>query len=953
MAETIKIAMQDSILEHIAGFLLQSGGRDLSNFVVVFPGDRPCLYLRELLNRLIAGPYHPPHLLSIDTLITLLSEQSAKGTRRDVESLELLHGLWQVVQSVSLSVNNAQNVIKRVAKDFETFFFWGMELLNVLNEFESEDLTAECINNYVPVALNVDGLSSEAAGIWLFLGRIYQEWLNLLKERGWWTRGERYRLASRLEGVDWSFLLRSNASDKPIIYLAGFLLPFIDKNAYQSRTERRLFELLIHKYDATCITYDSSIQCQPEINIYEAVNFHGQLAMAGRLLEAKTVEKDQISHELRAFVLPSPERLMPVLCWLMNAQSAPFNVTMGYSLERLPLTELVLSVLTLVQSSIWTNENADETSRGDLLYLTDLICLLSHPYLLTLERSMLYEAEITTGSVLSAWMKEKRMSFEDPQGLRTALAAAFMDDSFFEKVLRVVRGLASSSTVEGRALCLIEFIHELAEADGMLQDVMRGAFWQDGNRVLLELLQALVHSPMKQEEMSAAGFKRLLRYLIAEKRLPFKGIPLEGLQVLGLLETRCLNFDDVFVFDLNEGILPSGIKPNPILPDSLRRVMQLSSMNNTIRIERHHLLRLIAGAKRVHLFYSASKEGERSRFLEEIIWKREKHAKKILEDSIVCRQHLSIRSVEFDGGALRKSDAVLKKLQTLVYSASSINIYLKCPYRFYVKYCLGIPDDRKTYEIDGAVIGTILHETLYDMYLPFVQQTIDSDMLEQIGHSIESCLIKNIKKNLTKQEQWNTEIKLLKEIMLYRLEAFMEFEKKNNSDMYLDALETTKERQLKLKNGCNVRIKGRIDRIHIKENKIWIVDYKTGDDIKNISKYSDIKAFDREILKNNIVSFQLPIYLWLCDESNTYSKINAAYYRFKGLMANDEDFSPEISFFDKEGGMQPHMMKQFFLPALEAIFCELLQQDTPFMPDFSDAIYCGYCGYAHTICKAV
>lgn len=955
MADTIKIAMHDPLLEHIAGLLLQAEGRDLSGFVVVFPGDRPCLYLRELLNRRISGPYHPPHLLSIDTLISLLSDQYVKGTRHDVESLELLHGLWQVVKAVSASAET-KNVIQQTVKDFETFFFWGMELLDVLNEFESEDFTPEYINKYVPLAMEADGLSQEAAGVWPFLGQIYEEWLNLLQKRSWWTRGERYRLASKLKEVDWSFLLRSNTMNAPVIYLAGFLLPFMDKNAYQSRTERKIFELLVNRHDATCITHDSVLQRQPEIKVYEAVNFHGQLAMAGRILQEKDIEKDQISHELLAFVLPSPDRLIPTLCWLMNAQSAPFNVTMGYSMERLPLSELVLSVLTLAQSSMWGCDNTGSVCSGNLLYLPDLICLLSHPYLLAYERSVLNELESTTGSVLESWMKEKRLSFEDPQELRAVLAAAGMNASFFEEVLRVIKDVVSSSTVEDRALCLMEFIKRVLNAKEMPQDVMRGAFWQDGNRVLMELLQALARSPLKQEEMSIGGFKRLLRYLMAEKRIPFKGIPLEGLQVLGILETRCLNFDEVFVFDLNEGILPSGIKPSAILPMSLRKAMQLSEMNNAIRIERHHLTRLMAGARRVHLFYSASQQSERSRFLEEFIWEMEQQAKKILEDSIVCRQHLSVRPVKWSGGVFSKSDAVLKRLQTIVYSASSINTYLKCPYRFYVKYCLGISDERKNSDIDGAVIGTILHETLYDMYLPFVQQTIDSEVLNQIGNSIDSCLIKNIEKILMEQKRWSVQIKLLKEIMEYRIEGFMECEKKNNAGMYLKELETTKERQLKLKNGFNIRIKGRIDRIHIKNDETWIIDYKTGDDIKNALKYVDDVddiAFDRETLKNNIVSFQLPIYLWLCDDSNTYSRINAAYYRLKGLTANTADSALEMQFFDEKGKIQPEHMNQFFLPALDALFCELLSKDEPFTPDFSDAGYCGCCAYAHTVCKAV
>jgi len=943
MSQAIELSMQDSIVAYVADLLLKAGGRDLSQYVVVFPGVRPCLYLRHELSRRIGASYHPPHLLDVDSFISLVAAGHLHGRhRRETSQLNLLYHLFELVKGV-VSLDGLQNSssfshkadevsIRHIVKDFEDFFYWGLELLKVFEDFSMELVSPASVRSHVPLALKEDGLGQEARGIWPYLAELYEKWLQLLDEKGFWTRGERYRLASELEELDWSGILRTNLNMVPRIYLAGFF-------AF-TRAEEQVFGLLTRRYGAQLIRYNEAQWRPPDLKVYETQGFHAQLAVAANLFQEAVRYNESVKHDLVAFVLPDSHRLIPVLYWLLNSQKMPFNISMGYPLERLAIVELTAAILSLFQSMRQVG-NGKET----LIYLLDLLRVLSHAQMVALQRALWPEADFSAGALLRSWMEEQRISFALKEEVEQVFAQVEGGLAYFQTVFGRLEPIFRCRTIESFSLSITEFVtwlfeHTPSHDSGMF------TLWQNGNAVFLRILQELGQSELRNEAITPGGFKRLLRYVVSRNRLAFKGIPLKGLQVLGLLETRCLNFEQVFVFDVNEGVLPTGIEVNSILPQGLRHALGMPGAKRTVEIERHHFRRLMAGAKQVYLFYESSGKNERSRFIDEILWELEKEQGRLLEETLVNKTGLYLKLDRPDTIQVSK-EQWLDKLRHFTYSPHSIDLYLKCPYKFYLKYCLCISDEKTIKaEIDSDIIGNIIHETLYELYKPFIGKELN---INAIKKDIEAILIHTIEKYFRKRE--SVSIKLLKEILLHRLNLFLEFEEKYNQGVIIDKLEQKMQRILTLSNiKCDVSIAGRVDRIHTDlTGKKWIIDYKTGD-VKHRFMLEKLIDYSRETIKNTISSLQLPIYLWLC-HTNEENEMNAAYYRLKGLNTQTQEKNIVLPLLSDEPS--PHSLMNRFLPALSAILEELLNEEIPFLADTSDSDYCGYCGYAKTLCKAV
>ncbi|MEZ0328001.1 MAG: PD-(D/E)XK nuclease family protein [Dissulfuribacterales bacterium] len=957
MSDIIELSMQDSVIDYLANALLQEERRDLSQFIVVFPGVRPCLYLRAELSKRIGASYHPPHILDLDTFVAMLAASHGDGQhRRDISQLDLLYNLFALVREILTGKEvldgtafNGQksHSFKQLIQDFESFFYWGLELLNIFEEFSMELISPTAIRNHVPLAMENEQLGREARSIWPYLADIYEQWLQLLQDKGIWTRGERYRLASELNEVDWSGLLRSSGGHSPRVFLAGFFA--------LTRAEDGLFSLLCRRYGAQIIRYSDDSWRPPEIELHEAAGFHSQLAMAGEILgnQADFLNKEGLFEDMMAFVLPDSNRLMPVLCWLMDRCETPFNVSMGYPLERLALTELVLEVLTLLQSMRQASADSSQT-KPPLIYLPDLIRVLSHAHMVAMERALCPQIHFGAAALLQTWANEQGISF----ALKHELDEVFREHpeilAYVNRIYGELKKISKCKTAGEFAGYLHDFITGLLKYINA-QDAMLSVLWQDGNAVFLNLLEELMESFLREEPITSSGFKRLLRYIVSRKRLPFKGMPLTGLQVLGLLETRCLNFRQVLLFDMNEGTLPTGIGPEPILPHALRMALGMPDLRRAVEIERHHFRRLISGAREVHIFYDGGSDRERSRFIDEIIWEMEKKDGKLFNDSRIRRHALYLKPAGRKVIEVKKNN-LLDRLKNMSYSPNSINKYLKCPYQFYIRYCLGISDEKESVnEIDGAIIGNIVHDTLYDLYKPLIGYRLNVELIET---SLESCIIQNMEKHLRKQERWSVPVILLKDILMYRMKLFLHFEKNYNQGITIDNLEVKKQKRITLSNlNCEVNISGRIDRIHTdKDGKTWIIDYKTGD-VDNKINLDNLTDFKRETIKKSIDSFQLPIYLFLC-ETDGFEWLNAAYYRLKGIKSQSDNNTIQSALFNEHGKnvkkvIHPTDMTNYFLPALSALLEEILTPEIPFVPDITDLVYCGYCAYARTLCKAV
>ena len=229
-----------------------------------------------------------------------------------------------------------------------------------------------------------------------------------------------------------------------------------------------------------------------------------------------------------------------------------------------------------------------------------------------------------------------------------------------------------------------------------------------------------------------AGYFALLRRYLASREVPFDGTPLHGLQVLGALETRGLRFDRVFVLDANEGRLPAVSRDDPLLPQPVRRALGLPTTRERELAARHHFDELVGGCRELHLFSVDDGTAEPSRFVERLLWERQREAGILDGASLASHVHYRTSLASTVPSPVAKTPEVAARLSTLAFSASGLDAYLACPLRFYYSRVLGLRErDEVTGEVDRLEIGTVAHEAISAFLAPFEgAAAIDPDALD-------------------------------------------------------------------------------------------------------------------------------------------------------------------------------------------------------------------------------
>jgi len=426
-------------------------------------------------------------------------------------------------------------------------------------------------------------------------------------------------------------------------------------------------------------------------------------------------------------------------------------------------------------------------------------------------------------------------------------------------------------------------------------------------------------------------FKILLTRLKSEL-VPFPGSPLKGLQVLGFLESRSLNFENVIILNANETILPKLKMSEPLIPREVMFGLGINRVEKEEEIQRYEFFRLINGAKNAHIIYSASEENERSRFIEELIWEKEKKDKNFR----LKPKNLSFRSDAPDNKrSFNKYPEIVEYLKTMKYSATSVNTYLNCPLQFYFRHVLKIKE-KETYkdEPGGSEIGKFIHNFLYKKFStllgskPVYDEVFEKDFYNLLEQSFNETFLKRM----------GAGAYLLKEVIFHRMGVFLEKEKERNPKK-IAALEKTYQGTI-VSGQIKYYFESRIDRLdELEDGSFLILDYKTGgiNDIKGRTGLPENMEFSRETIRKYLGSLQLPIYIKLAKMQMPSEHIDAALYDMR---------SGELIQFFKDAGEEEREDKtQFCTKSLEYIIAEINNPSLPFTPDDSNSSKCSACPY--------
>ena len=516
------------------------------------------------------------------------------------------------------------------------------------------------------------------------------------------------------------------------------------------------------------------------------------------------------------------------------------------------------------------------------------------------------------------------------------------DDS--QSLLHLLRQIATAATTPAASTAGL--------SDPLFQESLFRAY------TLVNRLQALIESGDLQ--VTDTTLQRLVNQLIQQTTIPFHGEPAEGLQVMGVLETRNLDFDHVLLLSCNEGNMPKGVNDSSFIPHSIRQAYELTTVENKVSIYAYYFHRLLQRAKDVTILWNNATEdgqrGEMSRFMLQLLVESGQH---ITQHTLQSGKTIA----RYTPAAIEKTPHVLDLLHQYfvgpgaLLSPSAINRYMRCQLQFYYRYIADIkepdnPDDEL--ELDNRIFGNIFHQAADTLYHQLPNH-VTREALDQLLKS--KIAIDKAVDDAFHQELPHAVIGGLhlinREVIIRYLRQLIEIDKALAPFTIL-GLECDVKRELSplTSHPSPLKIGGRIDRLdQMSDGRIRVVDYKTGSkNIKYLNSVEDIfdpaKIHDHSdyylqtFAYADIVSRQQANILHLTSDSSHHAVSPALLFI---QHAAGKDYDPTLCFGkDKILDIQEHSAR--FCELLENKVNEIFSPNIPFTPT-TDLKVCQTCPY--------
>lgn len=688
------------------------------------------------------------------------------------------------------------------------------------------------------------------------------------------------------------------------------------------------------------------------LRFFEGHDLHAQL----RALETCLDEADDL--EGTAIVLPDTGLLSPVLHIL---PSKDVNISMGYPLSRSSLARLLETIMVLQETRLGAGR----------YHWRELVALLRHPYLKMLRlgeeeplRAIFHtlEAAIRRGGAFADPFAMEFASEDAPPPpdaaalCRRALGACL---TAFESV-DTPRALGNA--LAGLAELLLDPEHAGDAWERFLIDA-ECLFRLAGTVVPVLTTGRLADAALPQATLFA-----LLRRLLADERAPFEAEPLTGLQVMGVLETRLLSFRRVYVLDAVEDKLPGTPPYEPLLPDTLRRMLGLPDARERDLVAAYNIYRLFFGAEEITVLYRTGATGTglfedkptRSRYVEQLLWEEEKRLGRVLApgEPPVSLIRLPLCPIPATDPAMPVTPAVAARLEAHLtekkLSATFLDTYLACPLRFFYRYLSPLsPLEEVAEEGDRAAVGEVVHEVLREFFTPLRGRDID-------GADLDATALADLYESRLRQSEAFAALPPDGQLLLVRSG------RARLADMVAGMPRTTLiDCETDLEAGLDVAgrhylLGGRVDRMDRREAGVVILDYKTGSfSAPKAAVWSDAAFWSRlaawrgpgddprllDEAATRLPSVQLPLYCWLYATSRGEAPADAAFVELRDAGGEKPLFGAR---FDPTAREEATLR---LVPELLGFVLRHMSSARSFVPR-PDTRRCGFCDY-RAACGAV
>lgn len=946
--------MKNSFLKYVAQDLIAKFGQDLSRVAVVFPNKRASLFMNEQLACLSDRPIWSPSYITISDLfrrhshltvgdsIKLICDlhKSFNACTGSDETLDKFYGWGQLLLSdfddIDKNMVDADKVFAnlRDMHEFDDVSYLSEEQKKILQAFFKnfdEDHDTELKRRFL--------------NLWSHFKDIYHDFNQRLSDQGIAYEGALYRQVAQNEDIEFEYdqyvfvgfnvlqkveqalFKRLKDTGKALFYWDFDRYYLADGKQEAGHFIRQYLDMFPNELDNQSDELYKQFTQPKDITYLSAPTEN----MQARYITTWLREKGRIEAGKNTAIVMCDEQLLQTVIHCIPPEAGKINITTGYPLAQSPVASLI-NVLLMLQTS-------GHILNTDKYRLTAVKRVLRHPYAQYISEN--HQTLLTHLETEKHYFPTRsELSMDD--GL--SLLFTDIDDDPTNSMLTT-------------------WILNVLKRIGQQGKDNEDAFFQESVFSMYTLINRL-------SDLIAAGdltinlttFERLMAQLIQATSIPFHGEPAEGIQVMGVLETRNLDFDHLLVLSCNEGNMPKGVSDTSFIPHALREAYGLTTVKHKVAIYAYHFHRLIQRASDVTLTYNNSTEishtGEMSRFMLQMMVES---GHPIQRYSMQCGQSMETHGPE----VIEKNEQVMQVLNQLEQlSPTAINRYLRCPLQFYYNILAGLKEPEAEDAVDNRMFGNIFHRSAELIYTHLKEknqriQASDIHDLRTKRKRIEQFVDQAFNEELFNvsnqgyRPEYNGLQLINRRVIIDYLNRLLQIDEKL-APFVIKSLEEKVSSTLTFETAQgshSLSIGGYIDRLDEIVNpdgthRIRVIDYKTGKSMTSTPIDVD-DIFTDEKLSEKHKDYYLQTFLYASIVKH-HPQLNPSQLPVSPALlfiqqTAGEDYDPTL-LLEKEKVLDIDAHDAKFKENLQRLLSEIYNPSIPFAPT-SELKRCAYCPY--------
>lgn len=833
-------------LQEVAEDLMGKFGTQLQHCAIIFNNKRPAAYLQKHLANIIQKPFFSPSFYTIQEFFAAATNYKIADFYLQFFTLHQIYNRLLVQEKLEpISSHKFFPLAKIILSDFSQIdadlvdadkLYRDLEDIAVINQDfdylspEQYQFLAQFWTSYS------EGKHKKQQELfiqmWRRMPRLYHEFHAALKEKDYVTNGYAYRLLAEANIHEQAFL---KSFEKGKIVFVGFnalsnaeakifkqlqetesALFYFDVDAYYVNDPLQEAGLFLRK-NFNQLGLKNVFENQPSlmktaehsVNVFKVQGHSAQAKILSQVLENAYTNSEEVG--TTAVVLADESLLIPTLQTIpthVNGSEIDLNVTMGFALS----TSTIFGL-----ADLWLISQL-EILKTERVNHKNVAAFITHPL---------------TG--LSQKMRDK---------IQTALLSENVVEIDYQRLMRqsglfelFYRKTTQPNEVVANLLQVLDYVLTRLSSTQALKKIDAELFVKTIQE--LNRLQDTFGKHIDKEELSFVIY--LVQKALKAIAVPLAGDPLKGIQVMGLLETRNLNFDKVIFLGFNEGIIPKSSIGNSFIPDSIRRVYGLPVLENLDAISSYMVYRLLQRSNNINFVYNGltdeSTSGEPSRILKQLEFESGFNFKYHELSLNVATEPFKEVQIEKKGNKFIE-DALRKYLnKTKSLSPSALTQYIANPIDFFFKYIAGIKEPKEiTAVVEANEIGSILHKAMEFFYEELLGAEITAERINERRKKVPQLVVKAFNAVMFDHPDKVMEYKGMQKVVLAILETYITIildQDVMQAPFQVLSLEQKVDALISFPlNGKeeSIKIFGIIDRVDLKDGVTKIVDYKTGSD---------------------------------------------------------------------------------------------------------------------------